>query len=71
MKYNHTIWQKIMLPLNWLLLKIAPIENKKSWHEYKKGIEKHEHKFTIPHIEKGYKFKKCEHEGCYLMDPID
>lgn len=70
-KYNLTIWQKLELPLLWLWWSAAPEGTKKSWHEVKKGMEKHEHKFTIPIKEYGYNFLRCEHEGCRVCDPID
>lgn len=70
MRYNLTFVQRLVLPLLWLYWKLSVMENKKSWHEVKKGLEKHEHKFTIPYKAGGYKFLKCEHEGCYECDPL-
>lgn len=70
-KYNLTFWQKlelIPLKLMWLM---SDKENRKSWHEVKKGMEPHEHKFTKPFTEKGYKFMQCEHEGCNLCEYVD
>lgn len=71
MTYNLTLWQKINLPILWLYWKLSVMDNKKSWHEVKKGIEKHEHKFTTPYNYKGHDFLMCEHEGCYTCDPVD
>lgn len=69
-KYNHTLWQKITIPVLWLYWKLSVIENKKSWHEVKKGIEKHEHKFTKEFWHGRFRFLQCEHEGCYTChDP--
>lgn len=68
-KYNLTFWQKVQLiPMRvmWLMT-----EDRKTWHEVKKGIEKHEHKFTKPFTFKGYSFLECEHEGCKLCEPVD
>lgn len=71
-KYNLTTWQRITLPLLWMYWKLSVIENKKTtWHEVVSGIEKHEHKFTIPYYEQGYRLLKCEHYGCTLCDPVD
>lgn len=46
-------------------------DKRKTWHEVKKGMEKHEHKFTKPFTEQGYKLLQCEHEGCNLCEPVD
>jgi hypothetical protein len=70
MKYKLTLLQKIELPILWIYWKLSVIEDKRSWHEVKKGMEKHTHKFTIPMIYQGYKFMKCEHEGCTVVDPV-
>jgi hypothetical protein len=69
-KYNLTFLQRcelIRLRLIWLL---ADHRERKTWHEVKKGMEKHEHKFTIPYKVKGVSFMKCEHEGCTECDPV-
>jgi hypothetical protein len=69
--YNLTKWQRFGLfflkPYWWL----STSPNKKSWHLVKRGLEKHEHKFTQQKIMSGYRFMKCEHEGCNLFEPID
>ncbi len=67
MKYNLTIWQRIGLIPLWILWFLNPSPTRKTWHKVKKGIEKHEHKFTIPFTEKGYNFLQCEHEGCNFI----
>jgi len=77
--YNLTRTQRLFLPLMWigwaLYVPEPNSKGKKTWHEYKKGIEKHTCNFTIPHKEvfagRGFNFLKCEHEGCYTMKPID
>ena len=71
MKYNLGFWQKLQLPLLWIYWKLSVMENKKSWHEVKKGMEKHEHKFSKPFTEQGFKFLQCDHEGCNLCEPVD
>lgn len=71
-KYNLTFWQWIEL-----YLFIRPMwttydpEKRKSWHEVKKGMEKHEHKFTIEVWTQGYRFLQCEHEGCRVCHDPD
>lgn len=70
-KYNLTFWQKIQLiPLRliWLLFNK---DKRKSWHEVKKGMEKHEHKFTIPFTQYPYNYMQCEHEGCTVSEKIN
>ena len=77
MKYNLTIWQRLELIPVWFMWATTDKDKRVSWHKLKKGSEKHEHKFTVPHTEyyKGtgtaYHFMKCEHEGCNLCEPID
>lgn len=71
MKYNHTLSQKLERPFLWLFWKFSTIPKKKSWHEVMKGMEKHTCNFTIPFTEQGYKFLRCNHEGCYIADPVD
>lgn len=73
-KYNLTFWQWIEL-----YLFIRPMwlahdpEKRKTWHEVKKGMEKHIHNYTvyIPHEYKGktYDFWQCNHEGCLYVSP--
>lgn len=64
------IWQKIQLHAIWLMwIKTDPNE-RKTWHEVKKGMEKHDHKFTKLVIYKGFGFMQCEHEGCNLCIPV-
>jgi len=70
-KYNLTFWQKLEL-IELRLMWLAADKNKrKSWHEVKKGMEKHEHKFTKPFTYDGFEFLQCEHEGCRRCVPID
>ena len=62
--YNLTFWQQIeLIPMRVIWLFTEPSQ-RKSWHEVKKGMEMHEHKFVLPITIKGYRFLKCEHEGC-------
>jgi hypothetical protein len=71
MKYKLTFWQKLELIPIWVLWASKEPHERKTWHEVKKGMEKHEHKFTKPFTQQGYKFLQCEHEGCNLCEPLD
>lgn len=71
MKYNLTFWQKLELIPIWFMWINTPDNERKSWHEVKKGMEKHEHKFTKLFTKQGYNFLQCEHEGCNLCESID
>lgn len=65
MKYNLTFRQKLSLPFTFLFWITTPKEKRKTWHEVKKGMEPHQHNFTIPiltHLP--YKFLQCDHIGC-------
>ena len=66
--YNLTTGQKIWLPLLWLYWKFSTLENKKSWHEVKKGMEKHEHVYNKPFMLHDHWWLGCEHEGCNLCE---
>jgi hypothetical protein len=68
-KYNLTFWQRLELIPMRLFWLVHPPEDRKTWHEVKKGMEQHKHKFTKPIVEQGYKFLQCEHEGCTLCEP--
>lgn len=59
--YNHTFWQKLTLPLMYCWWRLDKSPTKKTWHEFKKAIEKHTHRYTID-MKDG--FYQCEHEGC-------
>lgn len=61
-KYNLTFWQRVSLIPIWFFWIGA--EKRKSWHEVKKGMEYHEHNFTIPGNEYGMDYLQCDHEGC-------
>lgn len=67
-KYNLTIWQRIALPFLWFIWAGVPVEDRKTWHEVKKGMEKHEHKYTEFFMYKGVPFYRCSHEGCTMCD---
>lgn len=68
--YNLTIWQKLGLPLLWLHWATLKPELRKSWHEVKKGIEKHKHRYTkLVYDEDIMEYLyQCEHEGCTCCD---
>lgn len=67
MKYELTRWQRIILPLIWILWATHDPTTRKTWHEVKKGMERHEHTFTIMRPDG---LLKCSHEGCTLChDP--
>jgi hypothetical protein len=70
-KYNLTIGQRLLLPIIWLVWIGRPIEVRKTWHNVKKGMEKHMHNFVIPEMYKGYLFMNCDHEGCNMCKPVD
>lgn len=71
-KYNLTFWQWLNVPLLWMMWTAAATDERKSWHEVLKGMEKHECRFTKLkiHWHKGspVKLYQCEHEGCNLCD---
>ena len=71
MKYKLTLLQKLSLIPIRLLWLLSDSTKRKTWHEVKKGMEKHEHKFTQPFTECGIKFLHCEYEGCNLCEPIE
>lgn len=68
MKYNLTFWQRFWLWSTWLSWYFYAGDNRKTWHEVKRGMEKHDCKFTIPFREGGFDFWKCEHEGCSMCE---
>ena len=70
-KYNLTFWQRLELKPLWVYWFLSVSDDKKSWHLVKKGMEKHEHKYTIPFKKRGYSFMACEHEGCTMCNPIN
>jgi hypothetical protein len=80
-KYNLTFWQRFWLPVTWLTWKFLTSDNpadnawitvrkKKSWHEVKKGMEKHTCRYTVLVT---HPFERplygCEHEGCNRCCP--
>ncbi len=86
-KYNLTIWQRITLIPLWFIWIRNVMEadadsmergrgdwkdNVKTWHQVKKGMEKHTHvyKGEILHDE-GFPYLKCTHEGCKVICPVD
>lgn len=70
-KYKLTFWQRLELIPMWFFWKMTPYVDRKTWHEVKKGMEKHVHKFTVPKNYDGYWFMQCEHEGCPLCEPTE
>lgn len=71
MKYKLTFWQKLeLIPLKiaWLL---HDKNDRKSWHLVKKSMGKHDHNYTIPFTVKGFKFLRCDHEGCTMCDTVE
>jgi hypothetical protein len=68
MKYNLTFGQKLLLPIFYFYWLQEDSEKRKTWHEVKKGLEKHICDFSIPTDScKGYEFLKCSHEGCNFV----
>ncbi len=70
-KYNLTFWQRLGLPLLWIFWASSDSQTKKTWHEVKKGMEKHEHVFGPIYLHKGWKFRNCTHEGCNICTAMD
>lgn len=70
-KYNLTFWQRLSLPLIWLFWITEPVWKVKTWHEVKKGMEKHKHRYTKPFYEGRFLFHACEHEGCNMFTDFD
>lgn len=84
-KYKLTVLQRISLPFLWLtwiyhyLIADAycmeyggdVYDHIKTWHQVKKGLEKHVHEYTIPQLVDGYKVMACNHEGCNCVIPED
>lgn len=66
--YNLSFWQKVELPFLWLYWKLSVADNKKSWHEVKKGMEPHKHNYTKIFKKQGVTFAMCDHEGCTDCD---
>lgn len=75
MKYNLTIWQWLEVPFLWITWYFHADKSKRkaTFHLVKKGLEKHEHKYTIhnpyPYKGKIFEFWDCEHEGCDCTSP--
>ena len=62
--YHLTLMQKLyLIPLKLIWL-IYPNKNKKTWHEVKKGMENHRHRYTLLFQREGKFYFLCEHEGC-------
>lgn len=70
-KYNLTFSQRLLLIPVWFVWVQLPDKDRKTWHEVKKGMETHEHKYSILTIEEGRKYLKCNHEGCNLCEPVN
>lgn len=69
-KYNLTFWRKLyLIPLK-IVWTSYPEEHRKSWHLVKKGLEKHQHKFTIQEPV-DIEYMQCEHEGCTRVELKD
>lgn len=70
-KYNLNLWQRLSLPLLWLIWICRPIDKRKTWHELKKGLETHTHTFGDIYLYKGHKYRDCTHEGCNICTAMD
>jgi hypothetical protein len=71
-KYKLTLWQRLeLIPIWFLWYFHADRSQLKSWHEIKKGMEKHECKFTKPFSKGKYDFLECEHEGCKMCESVN
>lgn len=75
MKEKLTIKQRIDRIVLFVMWFATVKSNRRTWELVKKGSEKHEHKYTITDVYiyngKAYPVKKCEHEGCMMMEPQD
>jgi hypothetical protein len=65
MRYNLTFWQKLAMPFIYCLWKLYNSPTKKTWHEVKKSMETHRHRYTKPYK---YGLLQCEHQGCYVCN---
>lgn len=70
-KYNLTFWQRLGLIPLWFFWVSSTSKTIKSWHEVKKGLETHDHKFTVPFSEGGHDFLACNHEGCSVASSVE
>jgi hypothetical protein len=75
-KYNLTFWQRLSLIPLWIYWLGYESPTKKTWHEVKKGMEKHKCNFV--RVRSGlydgrilYHYKECDHEGCNVVEIID
>lgn len=70
MKYNLTFWQRVELFFIWPIWFLHTSPTRKTWHEVKKGMEKHKCNFVNEFYYKGSRFLACDHEGCNIVhDP--
>ena len=68
MKYSLTFWQRLTLPITWILWAGCDPTERKSWHHVKKGMEPHKHNFVLP---ADYDFLlQCDHEGCTMCEDM-
>lgn len=73
-KYSLNWLQWAQVPAYWITWRffIPKKERKESFHLVLKGLETHEHRFTLARWVTGYKFLMCEHEGCNeVIEDID
>lgn len=56
-----------MLPFTWFIWAGYDPVKRKSWHHVKKGMEKHEHRYTVPDKLGEHTVYGCEHEGCNFV----
>lgn len=70
-KYNLTFWQRLELIPMWVMWATTEKDKRKTWHEVKKGMEKHTCDFSIVDYYRGHKFWKCSHEGCNMCEDDD
>jgi len=65
-----TFWERVNFILSypfWLMF-----DNRKPKAEFKNSMKKHEHDFTGETVySSGYKFTRCRHFGCYMVNPED
>lgn len=75
-KYNLTFWQRyFQLPIIWWFWVQLPENERKTWHNVKKGLETHICEFEEVGGEKWMHgncyttFHNCKHEGCNMVQP--
>lgn len=71
--YDLTFWQRVQLVLIWFYWIQSDSPTRKTWHEVKKGMEKHKHNYVVLDVTeyngRNYDYYNCDHEGCNYTSP--